>query len=91
MIDINIKDIKELFSQSDMIIGDVDINEEENVVNVYIEASSTGTYTIYGIETIVKKIKDIRTILAEEMLIEDITFGDLYKGIWRVLIHFKDE
>lgn len=89
MTDINIKDIRELFSQSGLIVGDVDINKEENMANVYIEVSSTGTYTIYGIETIIKKIKDIRTILVEEMLIDDMTFGDLYQGTWRIIVHFK--
>lgn len=91
MTDMNIKDIRELFSQSGMVVGDIDIDEEENLANVYIEVSSALTYTIHGVEAIIKKIKDIRTILAEEMLIEDITFGDLYQGEWRVIINFKTE
>lgn len=91
MIDMNIKEIKELFSQIGIIVKDADMNEDENMANIYIEVSSTGIYTIEGIENIIKKIKYLQSTLIGERLIDDITIGDLYQGTWRILIHFKTE
>lgn len=91
MVEINDKEIRELFSQTGIIVGDIDIDRDDNIATVYIEVSAAETYTIYGVESIIKKIKDIRTVLTEGELIEDITLGDLYKGSWRILVHFKPE
>ena len=91
MTEIDAKEIRELFSQAGIVVGDVDINQDENIANVYIEVGIEETYTIYGVESILKKIKDVRTVLTEGGLIEDITLGDLYKGSWRILVHFKQD
>lgn len=90
MTEINTNDIKELFSQYGFIIvGNVNLNKEENIIYAYIEVGPTDIYTIQWIEEILKKIKSIRTILTEAFLIEDITLGDLYKGSWRILIRLS--
>ena len=89
--DINIKDIKELFSQHEINISDMDIDEENNSVNVYIEVNAIGIYTIDLIEGIIKKIKAIQNDLVKAGLIDDISLVDLYKGIWRISINFKTE
>ena len=89
--DIKIKDIKELFSQHEINISDIDINEEDNSINVYIEVNAIGIYTIDLIERILKKIKAIQDDMIKAGLIYDISLFDLYKGIWRISINFKTE
>lgn len=89
--DVNIKDLKELFSQHEIIVSDIDIDEENNSINAYIEVSAVGTYTISWVETIIKKIKTIQDTMIKEGLIDDISLGDIYKGIWRISVNFKTE
>ena len=89
--DVNIKDIKELFSQHELIVSDIDIDEENNSANVYIEVSVMDTYTIDWIESIIKKIRTIQDELVKEGLIDDISLADIYQGEWRISVNFKTE
>jgi hypothetical protein len=94
MTDINLEDINEadvikLFNNYDTIVSAVDIDKDDNSVDVYIEVTSTDTYTIDWIETILKKLRTIQDELIKEELIEDISLGDIYKGVLRVSINFK--
>lgn len=89
--DVNIKDIKELFSQHELIVSDIDIDEENNSANVYIEVSVMDTYTIDWIESIIKKIRIIQDELVKEGLIDDISLADIYQGVWRISVNFKTE
>ncbi len=89
--DINIKDIKELFSQHELKVSDIHIDKDDNFVDVYIEVSAIGIYTIDRIEGIIKKFKTIQEDLVKAGLIDDISLRDLYKGIWRIAINFKTE
>lgn len=94
MTDIDIEDINEtdvikLFSHYEMIVSAIDIDREDNSVNVYIEVSSMGTYTVDLIDGILKKLRTIKDELIKEGLINDLLLGDIYKGIWRVSINFK--
>ncbi len=89
--DINIKDIKELFSQHELKVTDIHIDKDDNFIDVYIEVSAIGIYTIDRIEGIIKKIKTIQGDLVKAGLIDDISLRDLYKGIWRIAINFKTE
>ena len=84
-------EIKELFSHMNFFVKDVDINEEENLANVYINIDSTTIFTIGTIETIIKKLKDLEQSLIDEGLIEYILIGDLYQSVWRILVYFKKE
>lgn len=87
--DINEKDIIKLLSHYDIIVSDIDIDEDNNSANVYIEVNTIGIYTIDWIETILKKLRTIQDELVKEGLIHDISLFDLYKGIWRISINFK--
>lgn len=89
--DIGKEEITELFSQYDFIIKDIDIIEEENLANVYIVVGDTDLYRIVAIDNVIKKIKEMEGELINEGMIEYIMFGDLYQGIWRILIYFKKE
>jgi hypothetical protein len=94
MTDINIEDINEtdvikLFSHYEIIVSAIDIDREDNSVNVYIEISSMGTYTIDLIDGILKKLRTIKDELIKDGLIDDISLGDIYRGILRVSINFK--
>lgn len=89
--EINIKDLKELFSQHEINVSDIDIDEENNSANVYIEVSAIGIYTIDWIESIIKKLRTIQDTLVKEGLIYDISLADIYKGVWRISINFKTE
>ena len=89
--DVNIKDLKELFSQHEINISDIDLDEENNSINLYIEVSAIGIYTIDWIESILKKLRIIRDQLIKEGLIDDISLADIYQGIWRILVNFKTE
>lgn len=91
MEDINIKNIKELFSQYDLKISDIYIEEELNFVDVYIEVNAIGIYTIDLIEGIIKKLKSIQEDLVKTGLVDDISIRDLYKGIWNITINFTTE
>jgi len=89
--DINIKDIKELFSQHELKISDIYIEKDDNLADVYIEVNAIGIYTIDSIENIIKKFKTIQEDMVKAGLIYDITIRDLFKGIWRISINFKTE
>jgi len=89
--DVNIKDLKELFSQHEINISDIDLDEENNSINLYIEVSAIGIYTIDWIESILKKLRIIRDQLIKEGLIDDISLADIYQGVWRILVNFKTE
>ena len=91
MKNMSIEEIGELFSRYGMTVTGIDIGEEENIANVHIEVSSVLIYSIDTIDAIVKKIKDLRSTFVEQDAIEDITFGDLYQGIWRIIIHFNED
>jgi hypothetical protein len=94
MTDINIEDINEadiikLLSHYDITVSDIDIDEDNNSANVYIEVNAIGIYTIDWIETILKKLRTIQDELVKEGLIHDISLYDLYQGTWRISINFK--
>jgi hypothetical protein len=87
--DINETDVTKLFSHYEMTVSAIDIDREDNSVNVYIEISSMGTYTIDWIDGMLKKLRIIKDELIKEGLINDLLLGDIYKGVWRVSINFK--
>lgn len=89
--EVNIKDLIELFSQHEFNISDIDLDEENNSINVYIEVSTIGIYTMDQIESIIKKLRTIQDQLIKEDLIYDISLADIYKGIWRISVNFKTE
>lgn len=91
VLDVNIKDLKELFSQHDLNISDIDKDEENNSINLYIEVNTIGVYTIDLVESTIKRIKTIQDQLIKEELIYDISIFDLYKGTWRISINFKTD
>lgn len=79
----------ELFSRFGFLIKDIDIDEKENLANIYVAASDTELYRTATIDNIVKKVKEMKEELTKEGMIEDIMFGDLYKGSWRILVYFR--
>lgn len=83
--------IKELLSAEGLIVGDIDLDDDEYMANVLIEVNPVGLYSSLEISGIVSKIERIETTLVMQGFIHDIKFGDLYKGNWRILIHFLDE
>ena len=83
--------IKELFAQTNFFVKDVDIDEEENLANVYINIDSTTIFAIGTIERTIKKVKDLEQRLIDKGLIEYILIGDLYQGAWRILVYLKKE
>lgn len=83
--------IKELFSAEGLIVGEIDLDEDEYIANVLIEVNPVGVYSPTEIATIVNKIEKMETLLVAQGFIHDIKFGDLYKGNWRVMAHFLDE
>jgi len=89
--DMGKEEIIELFSQFDFIIKDIDMVEKENLVNVYVVINDIELYRIVTIENVVKKVKEMKEELTKEGMIEEVVFGDLYKGSWRILIYFKKE
>lgn len=84
------EEIKELFTHMNFFVKDVDIDEEENLANVYIDINSTKIYAIGTIDATIKKFKDLEQKLIEEGLIDYMLLGDLYQGSWRVLVYFKN-
>lgn len=83
------EEIKELFTHMNFFVKDIDINEEENLANVYINVNSTTIFAIGTIEATIKKIKEFEQRLIDEGLIEYMLMGDLYQGSWRILVYFK--
>lgn len=83
--------IKELFSAEGLIVGEIDLDEDEYIANVLIEVNSIGVYSSNEIVTITNKIAKMETLLVAQGFIHDIKFGDLYKGNWRIIVHFLDE
>jgi hypothetical protein len=87
--DINEEDVIKLFNDYDIIVSSVDIDRDDNSVKTYIEVTSTNTYTIDWIESIIRKLRTIQDELIKEELIEDMSLGDIYKGVLMVSINFK--
>ncbi len=83
--------IKELLSAEGLIVGEIDLDEDEYIANVLIEVNPIGVYSTTEIVAIVNKIEKMETLLVEQGFIHDIKFGDLYKGNWRIIAHFLDE
>ena len=83
--------IKELLSAEGLIVGDIDLDEDEYMANVLIEVNSVGLYSPQEIASIVAKIEKMETLLVMQGFIHDIKFGDLFRGSWRILIHFLNE
>lgn len=74
--------IKELLSAEGLIVGDIDLDEDEYIANVLIEVNSIGVYSTTEIATIVNKIEKMEMLLVKQGFIHDIKFGDLYMGNW---------
>jgi hypothetical protein len=87
--DINEADVIELFAHYDIIVSKTEIDKDENSVKAYIEITSTNTYTIGWIEEILKRLRAIQDELIKEGLIEDMSLGDIYKGVLMVSINLK--
>lgn len=83
--------IRELFSAEGLIVGEIDLNEDEYIANILIEVNDVGVYLPTEVTTIVTKIAKIETLLVEQGFIHDIKFGDLYRGNWRIIVHFLNE
>lgn len=93
MEDMGKEEIIGLFSKYGFIVKDIDINDkdEELYADVYIVASDTGLYRTDTIENIVNKVKTMKEELVKDGFIDDIMFGDLYYGSWRILVYFKGD
>lgn len=84
--------IRELLSQEGLlIIGDINLDNDEYIAEILIEVNPVGVYSPCEIGLIAGKIEKLETELAMKGFIHDIKFGDLYKGNWRLLIHFLNE
>jgi hypothetical protein len=83
--------IREFFSAEDLIVGEIDLDEDEYIANVFIEVNIMGVYLPAEIMSIVKKIEKMETLLVEQGFIHDIKFGDLYNGNWRIIVHFLND
>ena len=83
--------IKELLSAEGLIVGDIDLDSDEYIANVIIEVNPIGIYLPKEVATIVAKIEKMETLLVAQGFIHDIKFGDLFRGGWRILIHFLNE
>lgn len=83
--------IKELFSAEGLIVGEIDLDEDEYIANMLIEVNPIGVYLPTEIATIVNKIEKMETLLVKQGFIHDIKFGDLYMGNWRIIVHFLNE
>ena len=83
--------IKELLSAEGLIVGDIDLDDDEYMAEVLIEVNPVGLYSPKEIVTIVTKIEKMETLLVTQGFIHDIKFGDLFRGGWRILVHFLDE
>lgn len=83
--------IRELFSAEGLIVGEIDLIEDEYIANILIEVNSIGVYLPTKVATIVTKIAKIEQLLVEQGFIHDIKFGDLYRGNWRIIVHFLNE
>ncbi len=83
--------IKELFLQIGLNVVDIDLDEDKYIASVYIEINSVGLYSPITINMIAGKIEHLETGLVMKGFIHEFKFGDLYKGRWRLLIHFLNE
>jgi hypothetical protein len=83
--------IRELFSAEGFIVGEIDLDEDEYIANVLVEVNVVGVYLPTEITAIVNKIEKMENLLVTQGFIHDIKFGDLYKGNWRVMVHFLNE
>jgi hypothetical protein len=83
--------IKGLFSAEGLVVGEIDLDEDEYIANVLIEVNAVGVYLPTEIAIIANKIVDMDTLLVTQGFIHDIKFGDLYKGNWRIIVHFLNE
>lgn len=83
--------IKELLSAEGLVVGDIDLDEDEYIANILIEVNPTGVYLPTEIAAIVNKIEKMETLLVKQGFIHDIKFGDLYMGSWRIIAHFLNE
>lgn len=83
------KVIRNLFPN--LVVGEINLNYDDYTAEVYIEVNPTGTYSSQEIENIVKKICDIESSLKNKGFIHDITFGDLVRGSWKIVINFMSE
>lgn len=83
--------IKELLSAEGLVVGEIDLDKDDYIANVLIEVNPIGTYSPCDIGLLATKIEKLETRLVMQGFIHDIKFGDLYKGSWRLIIHFLDE
>ena len=83
--------IKELLSQKGLVVGEINLDHDEYIAEVFIEVSATGLYSPCDIGLIAGKIENLETQLVMQGFIHDIKMGDLYKGNWKILIHFLDD
>ncbi len=85
------KTIRELFQQNGFIVEDIDLDNEEYMAYVNIKVNSIGIYSPEEIKNIVIKIKNMENQLVTQGFLHDVRFGDLFKGNWKILVHFLDE
>ena len=71
--------IKELFSADGLIVGNIDLDEDEYMANILIEVNHVGLYSPCDIGLLVGKIEKLEIELVKQGFIHDIKFGDLYK------------
>ena len=83
--------IKALLTQAGLVVGDINLDHDEYIAEVFIEVNAIGLYSPQDIHSIASKIENLETKFVMQGFIHDIKFGDLYKGNWRILIHFLDE
>lgn len=84
------KVIRELLSGEGLVVGDIELDNDEYIAEVLIEVSFVGLYSPVDIGLLVNKIERLETRLVLQGFIHDIKFGDLYKGNWKIFIHFLD-
>lgn len=83
--------IRELLSQAGFVVGDIYLDEDDYIAEVFIEVNAVGLYSPFDINMIAGKIERLETELIMKGFIHDIKVGDLVKGNWRLLIHFLDQ
>lgn len=83
--------INELLSANGLVVGEINLDNDEYVAEVFIQVNDIGSYSPKEITNIISKIESLEVTLVIQGFIHDIKMGDPYKGSWRMLIHFLDE
>lgn len=85
------KAIKDLLSQRGLVVGDIELDNDKYIAEVFIEVGIAKFYSPWEIFILATRIRNLETELVGQGVIHNIKVVDLYKGTWRILMQFVNK